>query len=999
MKRLLLSGLMGVILLPEAGVAVDDFYINNGSVNNPQVDAINVVNKGLWQASGTLIYETFDTLNFTNQIGTYSSSGVMDGTPGFRFMTSSTTTGLRTMASSFFNDNGAVVRARDSSAFGFPCAVATVDPSYLLISATNIVVKGGTSGSPKASLLVGANGLLELTGQNVDLTRSGLAVLPVWAEARGSANGDTNFMPDIAISDQYWARTNFTEQEPLFSGSLWNGSTAWNPDFTLPGPYADSYLNDLGSMTVTVTNQSGSPQDVVIITNMAKGAVFILGPTGFGVQAGFSQAQNGSDTVGVLLSAQFTNVATARPEDAYLYLEDRLASGGTTGLLQNLIGCPANTFRPANYLLTRFPFDPGAAGNWGYPERAFFTKSGNTDPLVKRDGVTNTVVAAGEWSDYGAYVDNTASRPPSVAGASVTNVPGRISITADRLDLTRTRLRAEGQIFIKTSHLISSSNAVVDCQNLNFDLASTNGNLNVQNLSMDGVNRLTGSISVWSAVWSNTAEVVLESYVVDDEGNATPADITNSVNIVFHTLMVDGRSLSSFLPVSVFSVTTRSTNVVVKDNMSLGQSAVFDCRSLTLEGNISIPGNPLRDWTYVNVPNLLYFTNHGTFSIANESHFGDDRAAPYSTFVNTGTINAASIALKSVYFENRGTLASDGPLFMQCGSAKLENGSSTSGGDSQFLSGSLKFNNYQMTVNGGLYLRATNALFDAGGSSANTFTVQNGFSLQIKPQTGDLLGTTLRTTAPSVPSVAIDHVWAGADRGATPAGYSNNVALGSLVLRSQSPDPWFYFTGTDAQNGLYVDLLDLSAVSTNLQSLQSKVAIDPSLVIYFAAAKLGFTPPASSNGIPVLPEEYLDGMFEGRLRWVRDFAGPNSYMDVLINGRTAQVNRALRNSRLIDSNGNGIPNFYDADPFGNGLTLVASLVPANPAPASAVAVSWTALPNRVYRIEYSTDPLSNDWQLLGKYTNTAATNRMATVVDPNAPAGGARRFYRVGYAP
>jgi hypothetical protein len=93
MKRFLLSGLGGLALFSNAAMAVDTGYTNTGSAYNVQVDAVNFVNKGLFQAVGSLPYETSDTLNFINQAGTYSGSGLMTGTPGFRFCNTSSTTG------------------------------------------------------------------------------------------------------------------------------------------------------------------------------------------------------------------------------------------------------------------------------------------------------------------------------------------------------------------------------------------------------------------------------------------------------------------------------------------------------------------------------------------------------------------------------------------------------------------------------------------------------------------------------------------------------------------------------------------------------------------------------------------------------------------------------------------------------------------------------------------------------------------------------------------
>ncbi len=1026
MKRLLLPGLMGLCLLPPAAGAADALYLNTGTVNTPQVDAITFVNKGLFQAFSTLPYETQDTLNFTNTVGTFSGSGTMIGSSGFRFNTDSSVNGVRKMASSFFNDNGAVVQAEDSAAvFFFTCEVAPVGPSHLIVSATNIVVKSGSAGSPKASLIVGANGEMELTGKSLDVSRSGLEVLPVWDEGLNQfIVGPTNFSPDIAIYDLYWGRTNFTMDMPLNSGALWNGVVAraqggpfpdvmpgGDPGFALAYPAADSYINHLpGSTgTITLTNKNGKTTDVTISTNITKAAVFVGPSSGMGVSIGFSgPAANGFDIASALLSVQVTNVVTARMEPAYIFVEDRLASGGpnSTGILTSVIGCPPfTTSRPANYFVARSPFFVGGSGNNGYPDPEFFLSSslGVTDTNVIADAVTNSIIPGGEYSSYGAFADNAVTRPPPVAAGTVTNIPGRIHISSDSLDLSRTRLRGEGEIIIQTSHLISSSNAVVDCENLSFNLASTNGNLRVQNLSKDTSTRFRGELRLWSAVWSNVAIVLLQNYSIDSNGLATLAPVTNSVTISYHTLMVDATGLGAFdLPVSVFGFTSHSTNVFINDNMSVVESLLVDGKSLTIDGSLTIPGivpvvnpivgfpppgSPLEDWRATNAPTLLYLTNHGSLSIANEAHFGDDRAAPYSAFVNTGTVSAASIALNSTYFENRGTMVTAGQLLMQFGSGLLQNGSSTSGGDSQFLAGNVKFNQYQMTVNGGLYLRATNALYDAGGGSGNVFTMQNGFNLQSKPPTGDLLGTTFASVAPDVPSVEIDHTWAGADRGATVAGYSNNTALGELVLSSQSTDPFFYFSGTGAQNGLYLDLLDLSALGTNYLN---QMAIDPSLVIYFAAARLGFTPPPT-NGVPQQPEEYLNGQFGGHLRWVRDFAGPNSSVAVISNGVSILVNRALRYSLIIDSDGDGIANGADFYPF--DTRPVARLAVAQPPPTAVL--SWNAIAHKVYWVQASSNSFSPNWQTVMYYTNNASTNGPVTVHIP-LPPGSLRQFYRVG---
>jgi hypothetical protein len=448
---------------------------------------------------------------------------------------------------------------------------------------------------------------------------------------------------------------------------------------------------------------------------------------------------------------------------------------------------------------------------------------------------------------------------------------------------------------------------------------------------------------------------------------------------------------------------------VINDKMTVVESLFIDGLSFTLNGGITLSSASLSsaigtsftaslsDWLFTNAPSLLYFTNNGTLTIPSQAHFGDDRPTPYLDFVNSGTINAGGMEVNSAYFQNSGSLvASVGRLKIVGGAGQLQNGSSSSSGDTLFTAGSLKFANYRLTANGALDFTVTDSLSDAGAGSGLTslLRMKDGFNLLVKPAMGDLLGTTFQSQPPNF--VEADHTWAADDRGVSAAGYANNQAIGKLILSPQSIDPLhaplFFFSGTGATNGLYVDLLDLSALQTNYANM---MLIDPSLTIYYAAAKTGFTPPPNIAGIPQEPEEFLDGQFGGHLRWVNTFAGPNSSVDVIINGVTVAVNRALRFSKIIDSNGNGIPNFYDPNPFSAvPLTVTASLKPANPPPASALAVTWNAAPQTAYQVEFTADIVHPNWQPLCQCTNSLATPSMLTIWDTNAPAG-IQRFYRV----
>ncbi len=207
-------------------------------------------------------------------------------------------------------------------------------------------------------------------------------------------------------------------------------------------------------------------------------------------------------------------------------------------------------------------------------------------------------------------------------------------------------------------------------------------------------------------------------------------------------------------------------------------------------------------------------------------------------------------------------------------------------------------------------------------------------------------------------------------------------------MSSLSFDPFFYFSGTGAQNGLYVDQLDLTDLGADYLN---RIAIDPTLVIYYASAKLaaGIVPP---NGLQTT-EEYLDGQFGNRLRWVSDFTGPNSSVDVVSNGQTIKVNKALRNSKIIDSDGDGIPNFFDLLPFDGAL--IASIQSAQ-SPAG-YRISWSAKPGTVYHIEYKTNFNAATWLPLGTTSFNSPTNGVCSVVDTNKNS--AMRIYRVWFSP
>ena len=386
------------MLAPAAAMATPtQFYINPANVlviSEVQIDAVNFINHGSFNI-GTFPYipfETFDTLNYTND-------GTMLASPGWRFNLNSTVTGLRSWSANFVNANPGLITGLDTlnggtSPIGNPCVIAPVDPSFVQIFATNIVTRAGAQ-AEGASLQVGPNGEIRLEGKTVDLSRSGLEVLPVWDEIIGTSfigNPPTSFVPDIAVLDQEWASGSYNQNYGLAFGPLWNGISASAPaipanqgaapaafaGFSFPVQFpstADSQVaSTIGSVVITnfinvtnifidvtnncsVTNVGVQPVPIAVTvrSNVVKSAVFVGVPSDFQLPQigfaptpvinnpaqGFPPYQETSAPISVLLS----NAVTGLLEPAYIRVDDTLASlPNRSGVIPNVIGCGVTTW-------------------------------------------------------------------------------------------------------------------------------------------------------------------------------------------------------------------------------------------------------------------------------------------------------------------------------------------------------------------------------------------------------------------------------------------------------------------------------------------------------------------------------------------------------------------------------------------------------------------------------------------------------------------------------
>ena len=923
--------LLGLVLSVFAAKATDSLDIFSGTISGtpPNVDATNFYNSGTWNISTATPYETQNTLNYTN-------AGSMTGSVGWEFDFGPLPLGGRGLSANFVNNRAtATVQANDGLILnpgGIGSTLAEYLVSYLLISATNIVNNGTLiAGAHGEIVLNGANvtlsrSILETTpiqGQGSPngttnytpdvqvyslfwgTNNMGLNSSTLWNGTNVFMSGPFSFLVDGNYFD-------FPSSSSLY-GTVYNENggcgatkiTAQIVPFT-PAAGSDSTNIVVAVTNIVFTNYSSGPVGNPGLANLPvqiiRQAVFLNVNTNYGItgQVRFSPSPsptNYAQTVAVRLSATSTNVTTLLPQTTSIYLVDTLVSQTNYGLnvsteiVDPYYACSGPVYRPANYNVERTDlgnyFANGSPGS-GLPANNFFySLIGSPGVGFPQAGVffnPNLIssVAPANYADYAAYIDNLSSDQQLFS--AVTNLGGRIIINANNLDLTRADLVAGGYIKIQASNLVSSANAVVSCQYLSYNLGSTNGNLNFTNLASQSIPQLQGNVVAWSAEWTNFATQVISNYVFDTTASNydIPAFFTNTTEIDFYALVVDASSLSDQVPVTVQDLILHSTNIVVSDDMTVANSFLLDGINFTLLGEIDLSG-VVQNWTGANAPNLLYFTNNGYLSIPNNADFGGDTAVPYVEFINSGYINAGDQTIDSLdlqivngindtsvgdFSAIAGSIEITGPTFA---SYSIYSNSIYSANDIQLSANTLLINSAALYANGALDFTVTTNLSDNG--TACSFTCYNGFNLWIKPQTGDLFGSIVTSIA-SVDKEEIAHAWAGNDYGPVGAGFTNNVAIGTLVLSAQNPhtnifllEPLFHFYGAGVSgNAMYVNTLDLSQLTTNATDVANMILIDPGMKIYFESVTLGFTLPGYQT-----PEDFLQQLFPNQFVKVPDF--------------------------------------------------------------------------------------------------------------------------------
>lgn len=976
-SRALLPLLMGALLLGWAVPARATVLLTNNlsDVTNPQYDATTIVNFGTINVSNSFIsffpnlFQTLNTLNYTNTI-----AGKFNGDLGFQleFITNTS----RFYANNIINQG-------------------IIQGETILLSATNLVNSG--------ELRAGISGFLQLQGNTVNLSRSVLSAAGVSSSFSStgfrstSTNGVVTYQNPNAVADIYWGAGTGNVMTASFAAFAGLDLISVNSSFggffppvaASPSHEVEELFTGFSSFTTFAqifgtnfisfarTNRQGTNltvQVVLVQTNSANTNLSVdvrfTSTTPVGGRNFFSGI-----TPLVRFSTSGSDVTTGAPYTNSLYFLDYIDSLTNSVLSANL---QASSSRPACYELSRsssydFYFDSVFGG--------FTTNESIANITYYQPDFVQAFVTNNFYAAYSAAVGNASTGPTSPTYVPYlddpTNFPGRIEITANILDLGLSRIKADNLVSIRATNLISSTGTLIDAPYVQLFIANTNSTLTLTNFASTSVARPNGTISFYSTTWTNFA--------------------TNAqLSLRYHVLMVDASQLSGITPVTIQEFAVRGTNVIINNVLNIGRAIQIDSPAVTFSTSSQLNLPPLQSTNLVstNFPNVSYFTNFGNITVPYQCALGSDRPLPLANFVNRGTLTANNISIRALEYESSGTNltrsqvfgSGGGPISILAGTAKFDGGAAgglmSAGGSILLAANDLKLRNHLINTAGTLILSPTNSLTDTGAAGTNRINVALGFNLTLKPASGDLLGTTIYTTAPF--NRDVPHVWAGTDYGPVPAGYSNNAALGRLLIDTSNSVfslNRLSFAGATTNNALYVDYLELAGTITN--DLVTHLFIETNMTIYFANANL--------------PVETLDGQLGGRLRWVKDYAGLNTGVDVrLPDGRTVKVNSAKLNSTTLDSDADGVANRNDLSPF-DGINLNTRVAFTNVPPLTAF-VTWEAAAQTVYLVEVNTNLLAGTWQFLANFTNSAPTNRVVTFPDV-VPAGAAERYFRVSYQP
>jgi hypothetical protein len=940
-------------------------------------------------SAGFIFFETWDTLNYTN-------TGSMVTDTGFKFDTQVTNgfgSTLHLMAANFYNP-GYISCASSSVTLSTVGSSTVVSSSglagQLIVNATNISMPGGT-------VDVGTGGLISFVGQNVDLSSSTLTL------GSGSAGG----MGSVAAIPN--------DSSYTYAGFGTDTNAEWNPfqyltaSSALPSlarmgtttpaswyyPFGDGYYYPsssalpLATTPFWVTNTLATNSIVyrhVFVANSDPSVTFnvYMDPS---VHTKASSYETVVEFVG-----SYVDPATGLPANNYLYVTDDYLQGVNNTKINSATGIPNNF----TFTVTGLQQSTGVASLppdinfYPFPNVAISNSYSFADVQCVSTSITTNGVTL-NTNNYLAVL------------------PGRIVIDAsDSLNLSHVQISGQNYTSVNAPNLLGGSgNTTIASAYSSLNVGVASGNMMATNLLQPSIPAWSGYAQAWSTRWIQMTTNSLITYSNNLPVSTNSFAVTNDYRVA-----IVANQASPTAPTAVWDLSLHGTNsIVISDEYNILHGLNLDCVSLTLTTNGTGAQSPFGMLNLQNTginwaaatPNLRYLTNYGDIYLpltgVNSLGIFGTAGVPYGALLNFGIIEDGSSQIWADNFVNGGTFYNIGQFTLHSRTTTLAGGNSGgylyAGGAVSITTGSLVLSNAYIEADRSLTITATNQFTDTGVANGGLWYVGRysvtGDGIRVlgaPPATGgvaygnSLLGTTIEQFAPSNKIVA--NVWAGADKGATPAGFTNNLAVGMFLLDSLgSPNNTrFNFSGAGVSNALYVDYLEFADQATLRDTNGNPAALNISsnLVIYYAQAVM--------NGVSVARK--LDGKANGHLRWVPDYAGHFSSTNIVYNGVSYAINAALAQDSQIDSDGDSIPNSVDSSPFFLSGMVTTTIVPTN----GGAMIIWPSVPLATNYLYFSTNNATGPFNsLLTNFITPAPypgpiTNVM--VFDPD-PSG---RFYR-----
>ncbi|MFO1457907.1 MAG: hypothetical protein U1G08_00760 [Verrucomicrobiota bacterium] len=1044
----------GIALTVSSALATPaPLFLNEGLLNEPIViDATTFVNTGTIQIGqesnfsgftfGTLIpgfiffgdignnpvvaYETQNTLVFTNR-------GSIAAVPGisFQFVDDA---GNRGMAKSFYNGPGAVINGQ----FGNFTANMGVWPNdlqplyggFVSIYATNIINRGTIQGFYA--------GDIQIHGVNVDLSNSRIGTTalnfssfrtdryvpntPEFSDSPFVGLTATDFYPETDLRDRWWRYSevginlsslaayddlgNLLVQTPLFRIYT---RVITSPDDT-GGPYVSlNLLNPLAFISKEQPSETNQQFEIVFVDNYDPN-----------VQVDVSW-ESGPDPVNLPAKTAYVRFTTIQPDlisrtpgtgATQFVIVDNYGSELNEALLLN--NATLNTQKPTNLFAFRAfapRFVPGTpigstVTNADFYDGIFTTWVDDVFP----DGVTMTnQVTTNRYVTWSGQLMRYPSTIPPGTGDSVTNLAGRVMISGENLKLQNARIQGQSLVSLKTDNLVSSRGAVIDAPILNLDLGATNGNLVVQDLAKGSPSRFGGQFAIWATTftnfWSATGtnttgggtpidldgDGVPEGCdtngdgVMDTPGDcAAPTDTatTTNYNAIYHVTVIQNL-LDSGVGIFLNDLRVRATNVDLRDSIFVDGQFSGEVTNLLVSGSLNLYGTT--NLTDAELPGLQNLNNAGSISAPSLISLGLSSSSGLNSITNLGAITATGINIRANTIENSGVMtASGGNVQINANTYVSDGGTLNAAYDVVINAGDANLSGIRAQAGGFLNINVTGNLTDGGAGFPGSVQATYGMLLPVKPASGDLLGTAVSIHAPQF--AFSDSFWAAEDRGPTVAGFRNNAALGVLSLDADAGGV-VTISPVDAANGLYVERLELG--DAFYATLEESLILNEGMTLYFQTT--------SDN---VNPAD-LDGFVTsggGVLRWVKgDNAAPSITLVTvsLGDGRVVRVPKALRESLVLDSDGDGVANGQDSSPFDLVVVSHVSLIRTTPA---FFRIEWMASPGQTYQVQSTEDLKSGQWSVVKTTKNVSSgVQRMEVedIVEPESTG----RTYRVVVSP